>query len=416
MNKLVSLSLSFIFVLCLYPITVSSATNISLAGNNLQLNGLAVQSELRSDWFINGLYLSSKADSADAILSDIGPKRMELKVLADNLSGRRLKRLWIERIRSNNPPSDVLAKAKEVRKFAAVVGQNLEKNDVLTIDYLNDTTVVSINGSQQAKFSGGLFNLVLNTWVGTLPPSNEYKSAILGKSSFDSLLSRYTNISPSSARVALFDKKKQEELAAKEKAEEEKRLAEERKAQKAKEEEERQRLAKLEEQKKAEEERQARLASQQASKNAEKEKLAREAAERKRLAEEAAKKPPVAEVPAGPSAEELAAMKRAYTLKVRKHYIPYFEYPTRAIMRKYGASAFNKPKKGKTHGTVKINLEIDRDGDLVSGSLAKSSGEKILDEAVQKAMFDAVPFPAMPSDLEGETFKTVLNVAIPAPK
>lgn len=414
MNKLISLTLSFIFVLCLYPVTVSSAASINLAGNNLHLNGLAVQSELRSDWFINGLYLSSKADNTDAILSDLSPKRMELKVLADSLSGRRLSRLWIERIRSNNHPNDVLSKAQEVRKFAAAAGQNLEKNDIITIDYVNDSTVVSINGSEQARFSGGLFNLVLNTWIGTLPPSKEYKSAILGQSSFDSLLSRYSGISPSAARIALFDRKKQEELAAKQKAEEEKRLAEEREAQKAKEEEERQRLAKLEEEKRLEEERLARLASQQqALKDAEKERLAREqeAAERKRLAEEAKKL-----IPTGPSAEELAAMKRAYTIKVRRHYIPYFKYPTRAIMRRYGNSAFNRPKKGRTHGDVKINLEIDRDGDLVSGSLAVSSGEKILDDAVLKAMFDAVPFPAMPSDLKGETFKTVLGIAIPAPK
>lgn len=416
MKKLVSLFLSFVFILCLSPIVATSATNVSLAGNNLQLNGLAVQSELRSDWFINGLYLGGKLDSADAILSDLGPKRMELKVLADNLSGRRLKRLWIERIRSNNPPSDVLAKAKEVRKFAGVVGQNLEKNDVLTIDYVNDSTIVSINGSEQATFSGGLFNLVLNTWIGTLPPSNEYKSAILGQSSYDSLLSRYNGISPSSARVALFDKKKQEELAAKKKEEEEKRLAEEKKAQKEKEAEERKRLAKLEEQKRLADERQARLASEQASKDAQKAKLAQEAAERKRLAEEAAKKPPVVEVPAGPSPEEIAAIKRSYTAKVRRHYIPYFEYPTRAIIRKHGASAMSRPKKGKTHGTVKINLEIDRDGDLVSGNLEKGSGEKILDEAVQKAIFDAVPFPAIPSELEGETFSTVLTISIPAPK
>ena len=59
---------------------------------------------------------------------------------------------------------------------------------------------------------------------------------------------------------------------------------------------------------------------------------------------------------------------------------------------------------------------MDRDGELVGGSLVSSSGEKILDDAVMSALFDAVPYPAMPEELPEETFKTTLPISIPAPQ
>ncbi len=415
MNKILSFSFTVLLFLACLPSTLHSAANITVGSTSLQLNGIAIQSELRSDWFINALYLSAKSTNPDAILSDISPKRMEMKVLADNLTGRRLKRFWVERIRNNNEPSSVLALAKQVRNFANVMGQNLVANDVIAIDFIpGSSTRVSINGSLSAELSPELFNMILKSWIGERPPSNEFKDAILGESNFDSLLTRYQSIQPSEARIAHFDTKLQEEIAKQQKADEEKRLAEERKIAEAKAAEE----AKLRQQEVANEEaRQAQLAAQaKVQEEAKQQELERKRlAEEARIAEEEASKPPVVEVPAGPSPEEIAQIKSSYTRAIQRHYSPHFNYPTRELMKRHGSSVFSRPRKGRTHGTVNISVEVDRDGDLVSGGVVKSSGEKILDEAVQKALFDAVPFPAMPSELEDETFETVLSIEIPAP-
>ncbi|MRX27067.1 TonB family protein [Kangiella sp. HZ709] len=411
MNKILSFSLSVFLFLALLPSSLHSAATITVGSVTLQLNGIAIQSELRSDWFINALYLSEKSTDSQSILTDVSPKRMEMKVLADTLSGRRLKRFWVERIRSNNQPSEVLALAKQVRDFANVMGQNLEANDVIAIDFVpGQATRVTINGSVNANLSPDLFNMVLKSWVGDLPPSNEFKEAILGQTNFDTLLTRYQAIQPTEARIAAFDKKLQEQIALQQQKEEEARLAEERKiAQEKAAEEARQRQVELAK----EEEKQSQLAAQAKAQEAEKEK--QRLAEEARIAEEAANKPPVVEIPAGPSPEEIAAIKTSYTNAIKRHYTPQFEYPIRALMKRYGNSVFSRPKKGRTHGVVEINIEVDRDGDLVSGGVTRSSGEKILDEAVQKALFDSVPFPAMPSELEDETFSTVLSIDIPAP-
>ncbi len=409
MKKILSFAITLLLILTCAPLTLHSAANISVGSASLQLNGIAIQSELRSDWFINALYLSNKSNDVDAIISDVGPKRMEMKVLADNLSGRRLKRFWVERIRNNNSPSDVLALAKQVRTLAGVMGQNFVANDVIAIDYLpGQATNISINGSVNASLAPELFNLVLRSWVGERPPSVEYKAAILGETNFDSLLSRYQSIQPSEARIAFFDKQLQEEIAKKEEAERAIQLAEEQKIAAAKAAEDA-RLRQLAEAK--EEERQALLAAQAKAQEEEKLRLEQE----QQAKEVAQDKPPVVEIPAGPSEAELAAIKSNYRRSIVRHYTSYFQYPSRDLIKRYGANVFNRPKKGKTHGTVNIQLEIDRDGELVSGGVTKTSGEKILDEAVQKALFDAVPFPAMPSELEDETFSTVLPIEIPAP-
>ena len=205
---------SIIYLLSLVAISVASlathaAEQANVAGADLQLNGLAVQSELRNEWFLNGLYLTNKTDDAEEVISSPGAKRMELRVLADGLSGRRLKRFWIERIKNNNEASNVLANAKSVRDFATLMDKDLVSGDILTIDLLpSSATVVSINGSEIGRTDETAFPLILKTWVGDRPPSSEFKEAILGGSSGvqrSTLISRFTSIQPSTARVAVFD-------------------------------------------------------------------------------------------------------------------------------------------------------------------------------------------------------------------
>jgi len=410
------------YLLAVFAISLASQATVAaeqtnVAGSTLELNGIAIHSELRNEWFLDALYLTSKTDDAEEAVNSPGVKRMELRVLADSLSGRRLKRFWIERIKNNNEASSVLANAKSVRDFATLMDNDLVSGDIVTIDALPSSTVISINGSEVGQISSEVFPLILRTWIGDRPPSSEFKEAILGDNSQverSDLLARFSAIQPTQSRIAMFDTAA---LAAKEEEERKQREEEERKK---REEERLEQLRILEEQKKLEEqqkslEEKAKL-EQQAAEEAEAERLRRELeeakrqlAEQKRLAEEAA-------AARGPSEAEIEAMRRQYASEVGAHYIPYFEYPTTDILRRHGKSAMMKPRKGQTHGDVSISIEVDREGQLVGGSLVKSSGEKILDDAVMRALFDSVPFPAIPEDLPGETFKTTVSISIPAPQ
>lgn len=387
---------------------VKAAEQVNVQGSNLQLNGIAVHSELREEWFLNGLYLSSKSDDPEEILNSPMIKRMQIKVLADDLPGRRLKRFWIERIKNNNEASVVLENAKGVRDLADVLGQDLVAGDTIDIDHLpGQATVIQINGAVVDTVSEDVFPLMLNTWIGDRPPSSEFKDAILGNQSavnYSDLLAKFSSINPAPNRVSLFDQAAQaakEEQERKQREEEERRKEEERIAQEQKRQEE-------------EKKRQAELAAQREEQQAQQQ--AQQPAEEKTEPEPVVKQPVVEEVPAGPTEEELAAMRSSYNAAIRSHYVPFFQYPVQEIMRRHGKSALLNPRKGRTHGEVTIQLEVDREGELVSGSLVSSSGEKILDDAVMSALFDAVPYPAMPEDLPEESFNTTLPISIPAPQ
>ncbi|HEY9029864.1 MAG TPA: TonB family protein [Kangiella sp.] len=376
---------------------VKAAEQINVEGSTLQLNGLAVHSELRQEWFLNGLYLSSKSDDPEEIINSPMLKRMQIKVLADELPGRRLKRFWIERIKNNNEASLVLENAKGVRELADTLGQDFAAGDTINIDFVpGQGTVIQINGAVVNTIDEDIFPLMLNTWIGERPPSSEFKDSILGSQSavnYSDLLAKFSSISPASSRVSLFD-----QAAQAAKAEEERMQREE--EERMQREEERQRQAELAA------EREQQQAQEQAQQQQEKE------AEPK----QEVKQPVVEEVPAGPTEEELAAMRSSYNAAIRSHYVPFFQYPVQEIMRRHGKSALLNPRKGRTHGEVTIQLEVDRDGELVGGSLVSSSGEKILDDAVMSALFDAVPYPAMPEELPEESFNTTLPISIPAPQ
>lgn len=393
--------------------TTVAAEQATVAGSNLELNGVGVHSELRKEWFLNALYLTSKTDDAEDAVSTPGIKRMELRVLADSLSGRRLKRFWIERIKNNNEASNVLANAKSVRDFANLMENDLVAGDIVTIDALPSATVVSINGSEVGRTEADAFPLILRTWVGNRPPSSEFKEAILGDVSSvqrSELIARLNTIQPSQARIAMFDTAA---IKAREEEERKQREEEERKKREEEERKKQEELQKLQEQQKLEEQKAQAEQAQKAEEVAEAERLRRELEEaRRQLAEQKA----AAEAAKGPTEAEIAAMRAKYSDQLGAHYVPYFEYPQRDILRRHGKSALMRPRKGKTHGDVSISIEVNREGDLIGGALVSSSGEKILDDAVMNALFDSEPFPAMPEDLPGETFKTTVSISIPAPQ
>lgn len=414
--KKITLSITYLLSLIaisLASTTVYAAEQASVAGTNLQLNGLAVHSELRNEWFLNGLYLTNKTDDAEEVISSAGAKRMELRVVANSLSGRRLKRFWIERIKNNNEASNVLANAKSVRDFATLMDKDLISGDIITIDLIpSSATVISINGSEVGRTDESAFPLILKTWVGDRPPSSEFKEAILGGSSGvqrSAIASRFTSIQPTSARMAVFDKAA---IAAKEAEDRAKREEEVR--QQAEEQKKLEELKQLEEQKKIEAQKKI-DAAQEAEEVAEAERLRKELEETKRLLAEQQKAAEAAK-PKGPTEAEINEMRNSYSKSISSHYVPYFEYPAQDILRRHGKSALMRPRKGQTHGDVSISIEVDRDGQLVGGSLVSSSGEKILDDAVMNALFDSVPFPEMPADLPSETFKTTVSISIPAPQ
>jgi len=87
-----------------------------------------------------------------------------------------------------------------------------------------------------------------------------------------------------------------------------------------------------------------------------------------------------------------------YLSKLVRHLSAYRDYPRRA--RRLGVQ-----------GTPVVMFEFDRAGRLLSYRLLKGSSHSILDDAALNMLKQASPFPPVPDDMTGETFRFQLPVA-----
>ncbi|MGH1370543.1 MAG: TonB family protein [Cellvibrionaceae bacterium] len=166
------------------------------------LNGLAIHKELNKEQFIGALYSDTLSNDASGLMASTGAKRMELKVVAKRLSARRLNSMWIEGMAINNPTSLLSDQAQSMVAFTALVKRSLRAGDVLSIRGSGDITTVTLNDIELGKIeSEQFFDMVMRTWIGSVPLSSDFRDAILTNGSVDTeLLARYEAIAPTQAR------------------------------------------------------------------------------------------------------------------------------------------------------------------------------------------------------------------------
>ena len=394
------------------------ADTARVAGTDLSLNGVAVIQQFRNDQFVTALYVETPTTDAAALLADSGPKRMAFRVAADKVAGRSHRRSWIESIRSNNEIDAALLHAKEIREFAKIFDQNLVMGDQIEVDYVpGDGVRVTINGQEAGKVSApGFFPLVLNTWIGNRPPSQEFKEHILGlgdAGARDASLAQFQVLTPSDARVAeiaaLYAPEPVEEPPVPEKVAEVKKPAPTPKKSADKPAKKPVEVAKKDvppanrESGSAQATDKAKVGAQpksaQPTQVASLDKTSKP--DNKAVAEvNEPEKPPV----------DIAKVEGDYRRQLRGHLGRFLEYPLGDIRRRYGASVLKRPKEGVSRGEVVVKVIVSREGDVNRAQVEISSGEKILDNAALAMVVNAEPLPVMPEDLEGEEFEFLAPV------
>lgn len=375
---------------------------LAMAANTqaLEPNGTAIYSELGSDLYMGTLFLDTPSSSAEEILTSSQGKRMEIR-FSDTMSKRRWAQNWTQSIAINSAREDMISAANDLSEVLSAFQGSLNYGDTVVIDYdpLYGTSV-SVNGVALAKEkSTTLFNLFLSAWIGSVPPSSQFKSAILGESDSRNTYTTFLALKPSPENV---DKVKSWNSKLKE--EEERALAE------AKAEEEAMKKAEEEAQKKAEEE-----AMEEAQRLALIE-------EEKRKAQEAARK--AAEEAARKEQERLAALKAqqqsegsveeeedTVDLSVES-ILAQQDYTTQIISQIYKSVKYpSNAVKRNQQGSVRASVVIDRAGNLLGITLVEESDYSTLNRAVLKAINNAAPFPAIPASVKDDTVEMIVPVA-----
>ena len=367
----------------------SSATQAEL-----QLNGSAIYQDLGKQQFVAALFVENLSNNANSIQLQQSAKRMEVRIIND-YSKRRWLNLWMQSISINNDRESFSGSAQEVIDIMRAPKAAPKRGDV--IEYLFDPdqgTSVRFNGTELiANYPPEVFNILLRTWIGPIPPSTAFKDQLLGNSidmDADELL---TDIQPQSSRVA---------LAASWMAPPPEAAVEQTTSATDTD------ISETETELPAAET----LASEQPDAVPE--------GDLKPDALAAGAEPSIADIEqvaentgvevdtqadnAEPQEEEIADFNVSEALAQR-------DYTPLVVAQIYKAIRYpNRAADKNQQGTVRIGVTIDRSGELISAVTTQESRYRLLNQAALKAVKKAAPFPQLPEQMKADSFEVNLPI------
>lgn len=149
----------------------------------LKLNGAGIRYKVIFKVYVAGLYLSELKATTPEVLALPGAKRVTLVMLRD-LSSEDLGQRFMDGLKKN---LEIAERAKLInamlsfgQMFALI--QDLKKGDVLTLDWVPGTGVVSsLNGKKLGDTitDPNFYNAVLKIWLGNVPADEKLKHKML---------------------------------------------------------------------------------------------------------------------------------------------------------------------------------------------------------------------------------------------
>ncbi len=164
---------------------VKYATSMNVADVPLRLNGAGIRFRFVVQVYTAGLYLTSQADTPEAVLAAPGPKRLHVVMLRD-IDATELGRLFSRGMQDNAPKEEFSKSVSGTIKMADIFSakKRLAKGESFSVDYVPGVgTRVLVNG----KASGELiaepefFRAMMSIWLGPNPADAALKQALLGK-------------------------------------------------------------------------------------------------------------------------------------------------------------------------------------------------------------------------------------------
>jgi len=157
---------------------------VQVAGTALQLNGAGVRTRAIFKVYAAGLYVPQKANSAQALLAQKGPRRMAIAMLrnvdADSFSGA-----LNDGLRANLSEQELAGFKSQIETLNAnlkAVGE-ARKGDLIHFEFTPEAgTRVLVNGQPRGSAIAGedFFAAVLRIWIGDKPVDGTLKKGLIG--------------------------------------------------------------------------------------------------------------------------------------------------------------------------------------------------------------------------------------------
>lgn len=199
MNRMINFRLKNVSLIALFIcFALSPLSNASSV-----INGLSVHSEFGQESFIAGLFTSTPSDNARDIIVSNEDKQIQVRVLANRLSARRFKRMWIEGMAINASSTALSRQSENMAKFSNLLKVTLTRGDIFAVQRTSDSVKIVINGSTLGSIDDPrFFDMLLTTWIGSVPLSSEFRDDLLAAGQLDdALLTRFNAITPSEERI-----------------------------------------------------------------------------------------------------------------------------------------------------------------------------------------------------------------------
>lgn len=324
--------------------------------------GYATYSELSEVLFMTSLF-----NESGKFEDPSKERRLEFKILANKLSARRFNQLLARNAAINNAPENLARNKLFFEQLLGFLKSSLYRGDHLV--YFSDGVKVNVtlNTIEIGEIeSAELFDILLNIWVGDVPPSRDFKDELTGRNDSQGLADNFRSISFDSSRIPeikswLVPDEPQNIEVPVEEPEESVQTA-------------------------ANEELQAELTK--ALKEVKKQQREIELA---RIAEEEEKRKET-------ERQEKIKQRQDYMLVLTRHARKNIAYPRRSLK-------FNQT------GNVIASVTIGRDGQLLEFLFEEKAQHDLLNKAVKSGVDKALPFPNMPDEIEGDSITFRVPVA-----
>jgi hypothetical protein len=158
--------------------------HIRLADTELLLNGVGLRAVLTFKGYAAGLYLGSKASTAEQVLAGQGAKRVQMQMLLD-VEAKEFVKAFDVGMKRNLGEAERAAMQDRIAQFDHNVAQigTVKKGDIVNLDFIPALgLVLTLNGKPRGEPVPGadLYAALLKIFIGERPVDKKLKAGLLG--------------------------------------------------------------------------------------------------------------------------------------------------------------------------------------------------------------------------------------------
>lgn len=171
------LSFSHLFVITLLLSAGASRADLSAVG-------YAQYSGLSENLFLTSLFIDGSVKNSGIVKPKGDVRRLEFKFLSEQITFRRFKQLLLQSSAINNSADVMKKNTQAINEFVnnTRLKGGFSRGDHLVFETNGHQVTTRVNDvTLSVIVSTDLFDIFLNSWVGKIPPSRDFKEALLGK-------------------------------------------------------------------------------------------------------------------------------------------------------------------------------------------------------------------------------------------